>query len=173
MLQRPQANEFDSYFTKYVYNVGDKNINQFLRDQEQNIVHFYNTLSETEAEHRYKSGKWSAKETLGHINDSERIMSYWLLSVARGDQTDLPGYDQEGYVNHGDFNKSEVAALIADFQRARQSTLSLLDSIPPAAWVRTGVVVHKRVTARTILYIIAGHTEHHMNIIKHYGIRSE
>ncbi|MNC44291.1 DinB superfamily protein [compost metagenome] len=169
MLQRPHWNEFDPYFTNYVNYVGDQDILQFLRDQQQRLVHFFSTLTEQQAEMSYAPGKWSLKEVLGHINDSERVMSYWMLSVARGDHVELLGYDQDRYVSSCDFNECAVAELIADFQAARRATVSLLGTISQAAWRRSGIVVNKQVTAPTQLYIIAGHTEHHMNAIKHCG----
>lgn len=166
MLQRPQWNEFNPYFTNYVNYVADQDILQFLRDQQHGIVNFFNTLTEEQAKQSYAPGKWSFKEVLGHINDSERVMSYWMLSVAREDHLELPGYDQDSYVNNSVFNECAVAELVADFQAARRATISLLSTIAQAAWLRSGIVVNKQVTARALLYIIAGHTEHHMNAIK-------
>lgn len=84
----------------------------------------------------YAPGKWSFKEVLGHINDSERVMSYWMLSVVRGDYLELPGYDQDSYVNNSVFNECAVAELVADFQAARRATISLLSTIAQAAWLK-------------------------------------
>lgn len=166
MLQRPQSSEFDPYFQKYVDYVADQDILQFLQDQQKKIVDFYTTLTEEKAKQGYAPGKWSLKEVLGHINDSERVMGYWMLSVARGDTLNLPGYDQDRYVQNSQFNELTLAELLSDFNAARESTFSLSSTIATSAWLRSGLVVHKQVTARTLIYIMAGHTEHHLNAVR-------
>jgi hypothetical protein len=172
MLQRPEQNEYDPYFSIYIDYIPDGDILQFLQQQRNQINALFGKLSEEQGELRYAPGKWNFKEVLGHISDSERVMSYWMLSVARGDTTKLPGYDQDIFVNNGSFGDCTLAELITDFQAIRQSTFSLLTTIEETAWLRAGIVVNKDVTARTLLYIIAGHTEHHLNIIKNAALMS-
>lgn len=164
MLHRPEAHEYDPYFSIYINLVPDDVI-LFLHRQLEEITTFAN-LAEEQGHQRYAPGKWNVKKVLGHISDSERVMSYWLLSVARGDVTKLPGYNQNIFASSGSFNDLTIAELAADFQASRGATFSLLTTINNAAWLRSGSVVHKEVTARALLYIIAGHTQHHLNMIR-------
>ncbi|MBT2288510.1 DinB family protein [Paenibacillus albidus] len=166
MLQRPEHNEYDPYFSIYINYIPYGDIILFLQQQRNQINALFTELSEEQGKLRYAPGKWNSKEVLGHITDSERVMSYWMLSVARGDTTNLPGYDQDMFVNNRSFGDCTLAELITDFQAVRQATLSLLTTIRESDWLRAGMVVNKDVTARTLLYIIAGHTEHHLNLIK-------
>ncbi|BBH18871.1 hypothetical protein Back11_02160 [Paenibacillus baekrokdamisoli] len=166
MLQRPKQNEYDPYFLTYIDIVPDGDILHFLQLQQNQVNALFGKLSQEQGELRYKPGKWRLKEVLGHISDSERVMSYWMISIARGDKTKLLGYDQDVFINKGSFGKCSLKELLADFQAVRQATFSLLTTIAETAWLRAGNVVNKDVTARALLYIIAGHTEHHLNVIK-------
>ncbi|SFE33705.1 DinB superfamily protein [Paenibacillus algorifonticola] len=164
MLQRPEQNEYDPYFSTYIDVVPDGDILPFLQQQWKQVNFLFGKLSEEQGEQSYAPGKWKMKEVLGHISDSERVMSYWMLSVARGDTMKLPGYDQDIFVNNGSFDECTLAELLADLQAVRQATFSLLTTIAEPAWLRVGNVVNKVVTARSLLYIIAGHTEHHLKV---------
>jgi hypothetical protein len=166
MLKRPEQHEYDPYFSIYINLIPDIDILQFLQQQRNRINDLFSRLSEEQGEQRYAPGKWKIKEVLSHISDSERIMSYWMLNISRGDTTKLQGYDQEVFVNLGSFSDCMFKELIADFQAVRQATLSLLTTISETAWLRAGTVVNKEVTARTLLYVIAGHAEHHLDAIK-------
>lgn len=166
MLRRPERNEYDPYFSMYLDRIPDGDIRQFLGQQRDRISHLFGRLSEEQGAQRYAPGKWKLKEVLAHISDSERVMSYWMLSVARGDTTKLLGYDQDVFVNMASFCGCTFKELIADFQAVRQATLSLLPTISEHAWLRAGVVVNKEVTARTLLYVVAGHAEHHLHALE-------
>jgi hypothetical protein len=166
MLKRPEQGDYDPYFSIYIHFILDGDVLQFLQQQRNRINDLFGRLTEEQGEQRYASGKWKLKEVLAHISDSERVMSYWMLSIARGDTTKLLGYDQDVYVNRGSFCDCTFKELIADFQAVRQATLSLLTTISETAWLRAGTVVNKEVTARTLLYVIGGHAEHHLNAIK-------
>jgi hypothetical protein len=166
MLKRPEQNEYDPYFSIYINRIPDSDILQFLLQQRNRINDLFGKLSEEQGEQRYAPGKWKVKEVLAHISDSERVMSYWMLCISRGDTTKLPGYDQDVFVNLGSFCDCTFRELIGDFQAVRQATLTLLTTISETAWLRSGIVVNKEVTARTLLYVIAGHAEHHLNAIK-------
>ncbi|NEW07629.1 DinB family protein [Paenibacillus sp. SYP-B3998] len=167
MLQRPEQNEYDPYFSTYIDVVPDGDILQLLQQQLNQVNFIFGKFSEEQAEQSYAPRKWKIKEVVGHISDSERVMSYWMLSVARGDRMKLPGYDQDIFVNNGSFGECTLAELLVDLQAVRQATFSLLSTISETAWLRVGNVVNKVVTARSLLYLIVGHTEHHLNVIKH------
>ncbi|MGD8190260.1 DinB family protein [Brevibacillus ginsengisoli] len=168
MLKRPEPNEYDPYFSKYINLVPDGNILEFLEQQRNRLNIFFGNLSEEQDELHHVPGKWNFKELFGHINDSERVMSYWMLSVARGDSTKLLGYDQDIYVDNGCFGEHTITELLVDFEAVRQATRTLLTTIREKDWLREGHVVNKAVTARSLLYVMVGHTEHHLSLIQQH-----
>jgi uncharacterized damage-inducible protein DinB len=122
------------------------------------------SLSESQGAFRYAEGKWTLKEVVGHITDGERIMTYRLLRFARGDQTSLPGYDQEVFMPP--FGSWTTAQLAEDYRAVRQSTITLLRGLPAEAWSRKGTANNVSITARALAYVIAGHELHHMGVIR-------
>ncbi|KPV59805.1 hypothetical protein QJ48_09025 [Paenibacillus sp. A3] len=166
MLKRPEQNEYDPYFSRYIELVPEGDILAFLEHQRNRLNVFFDNLSEEQGELRHVPGKWSFKEVLGHISDSERVMSYWMLSVARGDTMKLLGYDQDIYVKNGCFGEHTIAELLIDFEAVRQAIRTLLTTIAETDWLWVSHVVDKAVTARSLLYVMVGHTEHHLNIIQ-------
>ncbi|OCT12387.1 hypothetical protein A8709_31660 [Paenibacillus pectinilyticus] len=166
MLQRPGNEEFSSYYTGYIGLVPDGDYVAFLNSQEKAIVAVFSQLSEEQALSRYAPRKWSLKEVLAHITDTERIMSYRLLRIARGDTTDLPGFDQDLFIANTTFDEVAMEALLQDFQAVRKATLALLPTISTEAWTRKGTANTYAISARAIAYVIAGHAQHHLNIVE-------
>ena len=165
MLNRPQNTEYDPYFERYVQLVPEGNIHDILTQSHKNTTEFFSGISDDQANYRYAPGKWSLKEVLGHIIDNERIMSYRLLRIARGDQTPLAGYD-EGALNRGaSFDQHSMAELLEDYTAVRHATLTLIRGISKEAWSRRGIVNASESSAKAWAYIICGHELHHMNIV--------
>ncbi|KZE80166.1 hypothetical protein AV654_14360 [Paenibacillus elgii] len=166
MLKRPEQNEYDPYFSRYIELMPEDDILAFLDRQRNRINVFFGHLSEEQGSYRHERGKWGFKEVLGHISDSERVMSYWMLSLARGDTMKLLGYDQDTYVNNGCFGEHTIPELLVDFEAVRQATRTLMTTIAETDWLRAGHVADKAVTARSLLYVMVGHTEHHLHVIQ-------
>jgi uncharacterized damage-inducible protein DinB len=122
--------------------------------------------SERDGSFRYAPGKWTVKEVLGHITDTERIFSYRALRIARGDQTPLPGFEQDDYVRSGAFGDRTLAGLAEEFGAVRTASVSLLRSFNEEAWSRRGVASQKEVTVRALGFMIAGHQIHHRIILE-------
>jgi hypothetical protein len=111
------------------------------------------------------------KEVLGHLIDTELIMSYRALRIARNDRTPIPGFEQDDYVRNGDFDKRSVANLGREFEQVRRSTISLFRNLEPEAWKRKGIANNVEISVRALAYIIAGHELHHKSILKdRYGL---
>jgi hypothetical protein len=106
------------------------------------------------------------KEVLGHINDTERIFTYRALRIARGDQTPLPGFEQDDFVKNGAFSERTLAGLAEEFALVRGASLALFRSFPPEAWLRRGVASQKEVTVRALAFVIAGHQIHHRIVLE-------
>ena len=122
--------------------------------------------TEADGNLRYAPDKWSLKEVLGHVNDTERIMSYRALRISRGDATPIEGYEQDDYVRNGPFARLPLADLIEDYIAVRRATISLFRNLDEGDWSRRGVANQNEVTVRALSYIIAGHELHHRRIIE-------
>ena len=121
---------------------------------------------EADGDFRYAPGKWSAKESLGHPIDAERVFSYRALRFARNDQTPLAGFEQDDYVKYGPFAQCSLAGLVDEFTSVRKATLLLFRALDEAAWARRGVASNNPVTVRALAYMIAGHELHHRGILQ-------
>ena len=163
---RPRPDEYAPYYEKYVSRVPDGEIVEVLRTQIGETLALLGGLPEERALHRYGPGKWSVKEVVGHMIDLERIMSYRMLRIARGDTTPLPGFDENAYVPAGSFDARPLSSLRHDFEVVRAATLALLESLDANAAARRGTASNFEVTARAVAYIIAGHERHHVAILR-------
>jgi uncharacterized damage-inducible protein DinB len=163
---RPQASEYAPYYEKYVAQVPDGELAETLEDQLKETRSLLGSLSEKEADFRYAEGKWSIKEVLGHISDQERVFSYRLLRIARGDQTPLAGFDHDEYVNMGNFSARSLAGLLDEFTAVRQASIALLRSLDTAAWLRRGMANQQGISVRALAFILAGHERHHRQILQ-------
>ncbi|MBG9564975.1 DinB family protein [Brevibacillus agri] len=166
MPSRPNREEYGEYFAYYVEQVPEGELTAVLAKQLAQTVEMYAGLTEAQAEYRYAPGKWTVKEVLGHLIDTERIMSYRLLRIARGDQTPLVGFDENAYVAQAFFQKRDLADLLEECQAVRQSTRALLRGVAEEAWTRTGTANGNKLSARTLAYVIAGHEAHHCRILR-------
>jgi len=166
MNNRPTQDEFEGQMGTYINIVPDGNIFDILANNLKETSELLSDIPESKGDYRYAPGKWSLKEAIGHISDSERVMSYRLLRIARGDQTPLPGFDQDVFMAGIDFNAYSLADLIEDYISVRRATLTLLRGLPDAAWARMGTANGNPVSARALAYMTAGHELHHLRIIK-------
>lgn len=166
MIQRPNKNEYNPYYEKYISLIPNGDILAFLKMQHEDLQSLLRDVSNEQGEYRYAPGKWSLKEVIGHMIDTERIMSYRLLAVSRGETMALPSFDQDEYVKGADFDLFPLADLLTDFALVRACTCSLLGGLSDDVLARTGMVADYPTTARALAYIIAGHELHHLSIIK-------
>lgn len=166
MRTKPMSTEYPEYYGRYISLVPDGEIEEILHKQQSELVTLFSTASEETASESYAPGKWTLKEVVGHMSDTERVMSYRMLAMARKEVAPLQGMDQDAYVAAANFNQFAWKQLIADFETVRSSTLSLLSLIDDAAWTRQGIVWDSSVSTRAFAYIIAGHALHHMQLIR-------
>lgn len=162
----PAPSEYAPYYQKYVSLVPAGDVVETLRRQSADTLALLGAISEERAGTRYEPGKWSVKELVGHLLDSERVFTYRALRFARGDRTPLPGFDQDPYVRAGNFDARTLADLAAEFEQVRAATVSLLRSLDEEAWGRRGTANDNEVSVRALAYIVAGHEAHHVNILR-------
>lgn len=166
MIQCPQQNEYNPYYEKYISLIPDGDILVFLKNQHEELQALLRDVTNEKGEYRYAPGKWSLKEVLGHMADTERVMSYRLLAISRGETAAFPSFDQDEYVENANFNELQLSDILSDLALVRQSTCSLIASLSIDAQKRSGSVANYPTTARALAYIIAGHELHHLAIIK-------
>ena len=163
---RPEKNEYAPYYDKYVSLVPDGEVVETLERQIEDTLALLRGVGEERAGHRYAPGKWSIKEVVGHLIDTERIFAYRALAIARGEQKPLPGMDQNEYMAGANFDARTLADLLDEFERVRRSNVLMLRGLSDEAWSRRGVASDNEVTVRAIAYIIAGHEAHHVQILR-------
>ncbi|MBJ8078104.1 DinB family protein [Bacillus cereus group sp. N12] len=166
MQKRPGTNEYNPYYSTYIKLVPDGDIIHILEQQMKETNLLLKDISDSEGHFRYAPNKWSIKEVIGHIADTERIMAYRLLSIARGETAELPGYNDDMYVLRAAFDKQSMQDLLTNLTVVRQSTVHLLKSLDKDAWLKRGIANNSEVTVRALANIIAGHELHHRQIIK-------
>jgi len=165
-IGRPQPGEYAPYYERYIGLVQGEDILDTLDQQRREIMLLLCGRDDEEGDFRYAPEKWSAKEVLGHICDTERIFAYRALRISRADATPIEGFEQDDYVRNGPFARCPLADLIEDFIAVRRATLSLLRNLDEAAWSRRGIANKNEVTVRALAYIIAGHELHHRGILE-------
>jgi len=163
---RPQANEHAESHLVYLSKVPGDDILSFLQLQLDSTLSLFAAIDESKGNFRYEPAKWSIKEVLGHITDTERVFAYRAVTIARGDQTALPGFDQDVWAKHGNYGQLSLRELAEEFESVRRSTILLLRHLAPEAWDRRGTANTKQVTTRAVAYIMGGHAQHHLDILK-------
>ncbi len=172
MIPRPQTDEYAPFYAGYIQHVPeDADIAVLLRTQPDELRALVAHLSDEAANQRPAPGEWSVKEVLGHINDTERVFAYRALRIARGDTTPLPGFEQNDYVTATHFNARSLANLVDEFDAQRRANVLCFQSLTEAETARRGTASNNPVSARALLYIMAGHVNHHLHSLRtDYGV---
>lgn len=163
---RPQPAEAAPYYSRYIDLIAADNVVPVFSSQLDETSAFLGSISEAQSLKRYAPGKWSIRDVLGHVNDSERIFAFRALWFARGFQDPLPTYDQEACVKAAKADTISWVAHVEEFRNIRLTTISLFKNLPDDAWSNTGIASDNRFTVRSLAYIIAGHVAHHVNVIQ-------
>ncbi len=166
MISKPDAAEYMPYYEKYIALVPDGDVVAALRQQLDDTLALLSGVDEARGAHRYAPDKWSVKELVGHVIDTERIFAYRALRFARKDETPLSGFEQDDYIRHGSFDEYQLSELAAEFAHVRRANLSLFQHLSAAAWTRTGLANGHAVSVRALAYIMAGHELHHREILR-------
>jgi hypothetical protein len=165
MVSRPEPAEYAEYYEKYVSLVISGDIVATLEEQLRQTEQLFAARSEREGNFRYALDKWTVKEVLGHLTDTERVFAYRALRIARADQTPLEGFEQDDYVRAGRFNERKIADLVEEYSSVRLASIMLFRSLREEAWLRRGIANKNEVSVRAIAFIIAGHELHHRSIL--------
>ncbi len=166
MLQRPTADEHAPYYSTYTSLVPEGDVRDHLKRQLSETVALLSGVSDERASRAYGPEKWTLKEAVLHMADTERVFGYRMLRIGRGDTTPLSGFEQDDWVPHSGANSRSLASLVLEFATIRAATLQLMESFDAAAWARRSTASDKPVTVRALAYICAGHELHHQKILR-------
>ena len=164
--RRPAPEEYPAYFAPYVAAVPDGDVLGTLEAQIDAVRACVESFGDEGSLRRYADGKWSVREILGHLSDTERVFVCRGLSFARGDTTELPGMDENAWVAGADFDGIPAAALLDEFEHVRRATIALYRTLGEPALDRGGVANGIAVTVRAIPWLIAGHVAHHLGVLE-------
>jgi len=163
---RPLATDYAAYYEKYVSLITGTDILAILEAQQLVMSQLLGARSEREGNFRYAADKWTVKEVVGHIIDTERIFAYRALRISRNDKTPCEGFEQDDYVKNGNFNERTLVDLGEEFAQVRSASLALFLGLDGDAWQRRGTANKNEVTVRALAYITAGHELHHRRILE-------
>jgi len=170
-IDRPAAGEYAPYFERYVGRVPEGDVLPVLERQRSELRAAFSGVSEERGGFRYAPGKWTVRELLGHVIDTERIFAYRALCIARGEAAPLPGFEQDPYVANAGHDRWTLAELLDDFDSVRRSNLAMLTHLDDAAVRRAGTSSGHATSVRAIAYILAGHVRHHLGVLaEKYGV---
>ncbi len=165
-MKRPQPNEAAPYYFNYINLVREVDIVETLEKQLEETSSFLAEISEEKSLERYAPDKWSLRELLNHVNDTERLFVFRALWFARGFTSPLPSFDQEIGVKGANADRLSWASQGEEFRSIRSSTLAFFRGLPKEAWDRSGIASDNPFTVRALAYIAAGHVQHHADVIR-------
>lgn len=157
--------KFASNYKSYVAKVKGNPLT-VLAKQEKEIADVMKKVNKKNIDYAYADGKWSVKEVLVHMIDTEQIFAYRALAIARGEKKSIPGFDQDKYIKNANLEHINKKQIAENFKSIRKSSLFLFDTFGPEDWVRVGKANGSEISASALPYIIAGHTKHHLDILK-------
>ncbi len=163
---RPDPAEHAAYFGRYIDRVPGDDALGAIEGQLAGTLALLRGVSEADSLQRYEPGKWSLREVVGHVTDAERVFSYRALRFARGDETPLPGFDQDPWIAAAGFDRRSWAERIEEFETVRRATLLLFGGFDAAAWARKGTASGGPMSVRALGFIVAGHELHHVHVVR-------
>jgi uncharacterized damage-inducible protein DinB len=173
ILARPGPVEHADYYSRYVAAVPEGDVIAHLAAQVERTQALLRSVGEARAAHRYAPSKWSIKQVVGHMADTERVFTFRALAFARRDPSPLPSMEQEAWMAGADFDARPLRQLAEEFHAVRQATLALFSSFTPDVLARTGTASGNRFTVNSLVFIVAGHELHHLAVLaERYGVKA-
>lgn len=170
---RPDAGEYPEYFQAYLGQVVENDPIAVMTAQIDEVTRFFSALPRDRADFAYAPGKWTIKEVVGHLSDTERVMSYRALRYARGDgHLELHGFDEQKWVPPAEFGRRSLGSLVEEWVAVRRATIALLDTLPAEARNARGTANGRPLSVRTIAFMVPGHVRHHLEVIRDRYLRA-
>jgi len=165
-MSRPNPQDAAAYYHRYINYVQGNSLQQAMQNHLHEIKDFYNNLPQEKAAYAYAEGKWTVKELLQHVIDTERIFGYRALCISRKDTTPLPGFEENDYAATSNANSRTLQSLKEEFNAVRHSTDCMLASLNDDQLSSTGTASGNSITANAVAFIILGHLLHHKAILQ-------
>jgi uncharacterized damage-inducible protein DinB len=166
MIIRPVAGDFPEFYGDYVLNAAGEDLAAALEHAADALRATFRAIPAERHEYRYAPGKWSVKQVLQHIVDCERVFAYRALCIARGETKDLPGFDEDAYAAGSGADHRELTDILREHDATRSATMALFEGMEAPAWTRKGMANSRPITPQALGWIIAGHAEHHLRVIR-------
>ncbi|MBK0368503.1 DinB family protein [Flavobacterium agrisoli] len=160
------VNEYSAFHATYIKAIENVDLLEELEISLHDFIKFVQNIPMDKFDYRYAEGKWTIKEIIQHIIDSERIFAYRALRISRNDQTPLPGFEQNDYVINTDANRRGLQELLTEFSAVRHSNVLLFKSFSEEQLIRMGVASDQSISVRAIGFLIIGHLKHHQNVFQ-------
>ncbi|MEO5789166.1 MAG: DinB family protein [Gelidibacter sp.] len=160
------SDDYNSYYQPYIDKVEDIELLDALKRNRKSVASFIKSIDINKLSFRYAEGKWSVKEIILHLIDTERVFAYRALCIARNDKTELPGFDQDVFVSHGYADNRSIEDLLSEYETVRMATISLFTGFNHEVLAARGIANNSSLSVRATAFIIVGHENHHLQIIK-------
>ena len=171
MIEKPNESEYAPFYAGYIAKIPAESLLEILDRQSGQLRDLASAATPEQQRFRYAPGKWSVREVVGHLIDGERVFGYRAFRISRGDQTPLPGFDENQYVAASGYDQRDLAAIVDEFALVRAANLVLLKGLSEDDWRRTGTANNHPISVRALAFIMAGHVEHHVGILRdRYGL---
>jgi uncharacterized damage-inducible protein DinB len=171
-INRPAAEEYPDVFRDYVNLLpAEGDVLYLLEKQAVDLRHMFKNITDARSEETYEEGKWTIKEVLQHLIDSERIFSYRALCISRGEPAQLPGFDEKLYAFNSLANMRPLDTMLEEYELVRRSSLALFRSFTSEMLDNTGIANGRHMSVRGIIHVLAGHEQHHFNILQERYLR--
>jgi len=166
MIGRPNRSEAAASYFTYIDQAEGNDPLRLLEEQLREAESFFSGISEEKSLHRYAPEKWSIRQGLNHVSDTERSFAFRALWFARAFTSPLPGYDPDIAAESANADQVSWAAHVEEFRRVRLATISLFQNLPQTGWMRSGIASDNSFTVRALAFIIAGHFAHHVTLVR-------
>lgn len=160
--RRPAATEYEAYYSSYIDRTPDGPLVETMTAQIAEVDRTFRGLSPERAGYRYAPGKWTIREVLGHLIDTERVFGYRAVSFSRADPAPLPSFDQALWNPAGRYDERPIGGLVDEWIATRRATIAFAAALPDEAWNRTGIASDFPFTVRAALWILPGHVRYHL-----------
>jgi uncharacterized damage-inducible protein DinB len=166
MITKPAPGEYSTFNATYINEVGDQDVLQLLTESKKNTHMMFSNIPVHKEEYAYAEGKWTIKEVVAHMIDTERIFAYRLLAISRGEKQPLPGFEQDDYAKLSFANDRVLDDLADEFRTVRETTLYLVQNLNEQQLTALGTASNNPISVRALVYMIAGHEQYHIRILK-------
>src|SRR6266446_10857364 len=163
---QPLESEYAPDYQGYIGRVTEQEILPVLRSQLDALDVLLGRVTPERETYRYAEGKWSIREIAGHLIDGERVFGYRAFCIARGEQQNLPGFEQNDYIAAARYDSIDLEDLLSELRLVRLANLAFMRNLDESAWAQVGTANGNEVSVRALAFIMAGHVRHHMNVLR-------